>query len=216
MDVPDRANLIVDGTIKAAKSKQIEVSIRIRDPRDGTVLETLPAAPTKLDNIDKAAAELSARVVPLVKQHLVTMAKPAVIEAKPPTEPKPAQPTQAAPAMAPAVTPIVAGTTAASLAPLRAALDREAAAWAAAQHYRATVTFEVVSYEPELGTVPQARARVRVKIDNGSGVRFNRVVRTDTVVGDRGQEPDALAARAAREVLAIVVPQLRRTMAAPR
>src|SRR6185503_21267327 len=46
MEVPDRANLIVDGTIKAVKRKQIEVTIRIRDPRDGTVLELLPAAPT--------------------------------------------------------------------------------------------------------------------------------------------------------------------------
>src|SRR5262245_22713744 len=62
MDVPDRANLIVDGTIKAAKGKQIELSIRIRDPRDGTTLDTLPAPTTKLDDLDKAAAELSGRV----------------------------------------------------------------------------------------------------------------------------------------------------------
>ena len=60
MGVPDGANLIVDGTIKAAKNKQIELAIRIRDPRDGTTLETLPAPTTKLDNLDKAAAELSA------------------------------------------------------------------------------------------------------------------------------------------------------------
>lgn len=212
MDVPDRANLIVDGTIKSAKSKQIELSIRIRDPRDGTVLETLPAAPTKLDNLDKAAADLSARVVPLVKQHLTTMAKPAVVEVKPAEPALPQKPVTSP--MQPALTAIVSPTTAATLAPLRTALDREAAAWAATQRHRATITFEVVGYAPQLGKVPMASARVRVKIDNGSGIKFDRVVRTDTVVGDRDSTADALATRTAREVLAIVVPKLRRTVAA--
>jgi hypothetical protein len=216
MDVPDRANLIVDGTIKAAKSKQVEVSIRIRDPRDGTVLENLPAAPTKLDNLDKAAADLSARVVPLVKQHLTTMAKPAVVEVKP-AEPTPVLPTKPVTATAdPTLTTIVAPTMSPTLAPLRTALEHEAAAWAAAQRRQATVTFEVVDYAQQPGKVPMASARVRVKIDNGSGVRFNRVVRTDTVVGDRDATPDALAARTAREVLSIVTPHFRRTMAMTR
>src|SRR5688572_31969483 len=49
MNVPDTAQLIVDGTIKAAKHKQIDVSIRVRDPRDRTVRETLPAPTTRLD-----------------------------------------------------------------------------------------------------------------------------------------------------------------------
>lgn len=216
MDVPDRANLIVDGTIKAAKTKQIELSIRIRDPRDGTVLELLPAAPTKLDNLDKAAADLSARVVPLVKQHLAAIARPAVVEVRP-ADPTPAQPPQpVTTATGPALTAIVSATTSPMLAPLRTALEREAAAWAATQRLRATVTFDVVGYAPELGQVPMASARVRVTIDNGSGIKFDRVVRTDTVVGDRDSTPDALAARTAREVLAIVVPKLRRTVAATR
>ena len=89
------------------------------------------------------------------------------------------------------------------------------AAWAKAQHYQATVTLEVVGYASQLGTVPTARARVRVKIDNGSGVRFNRIVRTDTVVGDRGQAPDVLRARSTRGARDRV-PQLRRTMATAR
>src|SRR5512138_3792161 len=47
MAVPDHAQLIVDGTIKqAGKGKDITLSIRIRDPRDGTTLETVPAPPT--------------------------------------------------------------------------------------------------------------------------------------------------------------------------
>ena len=125
----------------------------------------------------------------------------------------PGQP--AAPAV-PTLTAVVAATTALPLAPLRSALDREVAAWAKAQHYQATVTLEVVGYASQLGTVPTARARVRVKIDNGSGVRFNRIVRTDTVVGDRGRRRKssrhAQHARCSRSC----VPQLRRTMATAR
>ena len=75
MDVPDTAQLIVDGTIKAGKGKAITLSIRVRDPRDGTVLENLPGPATTLDTIDKAATDLSSRVVTSVKTHLEALAK---------------------------------------------------------------------------------------------------------------------------------------------
>jgi hypothetical protein len=55
-----------------------------------------------------------------------------------------------------------------------------------------------------------ARARVRVWIADASAVVFDRVVVTDTVVGDKGLAPPELAARVAREVLAILRPHLRR------
>src|SRR5512139_1446129 len=84
MDVPDRVQLIVDGTIKSAKNKQIELSIRIRDPRDGTTLETLPAPATKLGDLDKAAADLASRVVPSVKAQLEALAKAAATPPQPP------------------------------------------------------------------------------------------------------------------------------------
>jgi hypothetical protein len=43
-------------------------------------------------------------------------------------------------------------------------------------------------------------------------VRFDRVVVTDTILGDRTITPEAFAARAAREVLASVQPNLRRAV----
>jgi hypothetical protein len=208
MDVPDRAQLIVDGTIKSAKNKQIELSIRLRDPRDGTVLDTLPAPATKLDDLDKAAAALSARVVPSVKSHLEALAKaatPAVVDTvkKPEPPPKPRVPTLATSTIS---------ASAPALVLLRTALDRETALWAATQRYDAKLALEVLTYAPKTGKVPTARARVRVRIDDGNGIKFDRIVCTDTIVGDRDATPDQLATRTAREVLAIVQPHLRRTL----
>ena len=213
MDVPDSAQLIVDGTIKSAKNKRIELSIRLRDPRDGTVLDTLPAPATKLDNLDKAAADLSARVVPSVKSHLETLAKaaatPAVVDTVKPPEPQPPKPR---PVHVPTLATSTISASAPELVMLRTALDRETALWAATQRYDAKLALEVLTYAPKTGKVPTARARVRVRIDDGNGIKFDRIVRTDTIVGDRDASLDQLAARTAREVLAIVQPHLRRTM----
>lgn len=70
--------------------------------------------------------------------------------------------------------------------------------------------FWLLDYTAEGGAVPMARARVRVQLSDANGVAFDRVVATDTVVGDRGLPPEQLAARVAREVLAILRPHLRR------
>ena len=227
MDVPDRANLIVDGTIKSTKKKQIELSIRIRDPRDGSTLDTLPAPTTKLDDLDKAAADLSAKVVPAVKTQLDVLAKKAAAATVVPDKPidKPALPPKPRAPAAPTLVTCVVGVAiceakptapqkppAAKLMPLVTALDREAILWAAAQRYEAKIAFEVVGYKATLptGKVPSAHARVRVKV---LGTPFDRIVRTDTVVGDLKSTPDELAARTAREVLAIVRPNLKRALA---
>jgi hypothetical protein len=208
MDVPDRAQLIVDGTIKATKTKQIELSIRVRDPRDGTVLETLPQPASKLDELDKAAAELSARVVPSVKHQLEVIAKPAVVE-KPVTEKPVAQPPKP---QLPALATEVKTVRDTKLVPLATALRQEASTWAAPQHVAASVTFEVLGYTPQKGDVPVARARVKVVIKRGDEKKLDRIVRTDTIVGERNGSLDELAARTAREVLAIVTPNLRRAL----
>ncbi|HEY5923023.1 MAG TPA: hypothetical protein VIV11_15190 [Kofleriaceae bacterium] len=214
MEVPDTANLIVDGTIKAAKAKQVDVAIRIRDPRDGTTLETLPAATTRLDNLDKAAADLSARVVPSVKTHLEAIAKTkaAAVEHRPVGEQKLTVPPKPKPPQAPVVSTMVTPLGGPQTAALAAQLDKEIALWAATQRYEAKVVLEVLTYSPKTGTVPMAKARVRVKISDADATKFDRVVRTDTVVGDVKSTPDDLAARTAREVLAIVRPHLRRTL----
>jgi hypothetical protein len=210
MDVPDRVQLIVDGTIKSTKNKQIELSIRIRDPRDGTTLETLPAPATKLGDLDKAAADLASRVVPSVKTQLEALAKAATPPQPLDTSKQPVvQPRPVAPQAQLAT--VVKTRTGLKPAAFTAALDREAALWAATQRYPATVSFEVLGYWPQTGKPPMARARVRVVIESGA-TRFDRVVRTDTVVGDAASTLDQLAERTAREVLAIVRPNLRRTL----
>jgi hypothetical protein len=51
---------------------------------------------------------------------------------------------------------------------------------------------------------------VRLRIADATQVVFERVIRTDTIVGDRDITEAALAGRVAREVLAIANAQLRR------
>ncbi len=208
MDVPDRVQLIVDGTIKQSnKGKDITLSIRIRDPRDGTTLETLPAPTASLDTLDKAAAELSARVVPSVKAQLATLAKPAVVD-RPPVEARPLPP-RSAPPPAPTLEVTVTPSPSPWSMKLRSALESELPAWLPAQHFAAKVTLDVLLFDAWMTKVPLARARVRVRI---ADTKFDRVIRTDTIVGDRGFSAEQLAARTAREVLAILRPHLRRAL----
>ena len=72
------------------------------------------------------------------------------------------------------------------------------------------LAFEVLGYEVHGTTVPLARAKVRVRAASPAGIEFDRVVVTDTVVGDRGMSAAALASRVAREVLDILRPQFAR------
>src|SRR4051794_36918024 len=88
MAVPERALLIVDGNIKA-KGEVVTLTIRIRDSRDGTTLDTLPPATSTLTNIDKAAADVSARVVPAVKQQLEALARQTAVVHHDPNPPPP-------------------------------------------------------------------------------------------------------------------------------
>jgi hypothetical protein len=81
-----------------------------------------------------------------------------------------------------------------------------------ANSYDVAVGLEVLAYTTLPGAIPSARARVRVRVLAKGQVVFDRVVRTDTVVGDKGIASDALAARTARDVLAIVKPHLVRAV----
>lgn len=57
--------------------------------------------------------------------------------------------------------------------------------------------------------VPIGRARARVKVQAGAGVLFDRVVRTDTVVGSRGDRVDTLVRLVAAQVTDVVAPRIR-------
>jgi hypothetical protein len=230
MEVPDTVRLIVDGTIALGKASTVTIALRLRNPVDGVVLETLSATAQGLAKIDGAAAELSSRILPLVRDRLA-----AIQHAGPPEDRGRTAPPRAAPeAERPLLVAVDAGRP--GHAALAAAIDGELAGWARARHRtverrepgpldRKTMTrtvaasdtdlavgFWILDYAPEAGAVPMARARVRVRIADAQRVRFDRVVATDTVVGERGLAPAELAARVAREVLAILRPHLRRSV----
>ncbi|HEY0479133.1 MAG TPA: hypothetical protein VGD37_16560 [Kofleriaceae bacterium] len=237
MAVPDRARLIIDGTIALGKASAVTISLRIRNTFDGRTLETLSATAPSLARIDSAAAELSAHVLPIVRDQLAALHRAAedhgrVIEGRPPAAP-------AAPAVdRPLLIAVADAARQQASGPLVGALDAAVASWSRAHHRTVhkleasqldprlaghtvasagadlAIGFWILEYRAETGKPPMARARVRVRISDATGVVFDRVVATDTVLGDAGQGPPELAARVAREVLAILGPHLRRSVPA--
>lgn len=235
--VPDRARLIIDGTIALGKASAVTIALRIRSTVDGVVLETLSATAPGLAKIDSAAAELYARILPIVRDRLAALHRaPAddhgrVVQARPPASPRPPG------ADRPVLVAVADGRGPGSADPLLGALDSAARDWVRA-HHRDTrkldpgkldpriavnsvaaggadlaIGFWILGYAPEPGPPPMARARVRVQITDASAIVFDRVLVTDTVVGDNLLPAPELAARVAREVLAILRPHMRRHVA---
>ena len=220
--VPDRARIVVDGRIAGDAHDTVVITLRVRDRSNGTVLDTLTST-APLVEIDRLASELSGRLLPDVRALLEKLHEPLEVPSPPvvrPATPKPKL----------ALISVLAD------APFKEPLAKEIAAWTA-QHHRTQqaaevaalgpdvavkslsaanaevgIAFEVDRYTPDPGMVDMARARVRVRISTAAGVAFDRVIVTDTVVGDRKISEAELAARVAREVLAIVAPHLRRAV----
>jgi hypothetical protein len=68
------------------------LSLRVRNPVDGTILPTKPAATAQgLPNIDKAAVELSAALLPVVRAELRRISD-AKITTRPSDNPPPQPP----------------------------------------------------------------------------------------------------------------------------
>jgi hypothetical protein len=224
MAVPERARVIVDGTIVAV-GDGVKLVARIRDRETGKVLESVPASADSLASIDRAASELSSKVLPSVQHQLAVLAaadaakqaegtaKPVPITAKPAT---------------PEAPPIALVALGASTSPLHDALAGALDAWTqrghhtlqlgaadakavAAAHAEIGIALDVVSYYAEDiaiagGKAPSAYARVRLRVANGTKQVIDRVIATDTVLGDRAH----LAELVAREVLWIAEPRLRK------
>jgi hypothetical protein len=238
MAVPERARLIIDGTIALGKASAVTIALRIRNRLDGVVLETLSATAPGLAKIDGAAAELSAQILPLVRDRLARAHRTAPAD----DHTRPAETHRSA---APDKLVLVAVSDerrGPDSALLTGAFHAALTEWTRAHHRRVLTVepgkldgdtdvdrklasrtvaasgtdlalgFWILDYAPEPATPPMARARVRVRITDPRQVLFDRVVVTDTVVGDTGLGPRDLAARVAREVLAIVRPHLRRNV----
>ncbi len=107
-----------------------------------------------------------------------------------------------------------------SAEPLRAALATAITPWAARNNYEVkpggtlAMTLEVKRYSVTNAKIPYATARVRVKVVDAGTKVFDRVVVTNSVLGDKDIAPDVLANRTAREVLDILRPHLRRVIGA--
>lgn len=228
MAVPDRARVIVDGTIVAV-GDGVKLVARIRDRETGKVLEAVPASAESLNSIDRAASELSSKVLPAVQHQLAVL---AAVDAAKPAEgaAKPIAPTATATATAkPAASPaIVLVALAPSKSPLHDALAGALDAWTqrgnhtlqlgaadvkavAAAHAEIGIALDIESYYAEDiaiagGKAPSAYARVRLRVANGKKQVIDRVIATDTVLGDRAR----LAELVAREVLWIAEPRLRK------
>jgi hypothetical protein len=231
MAVPERVKLIVDGTIKN-KGDAVVLAIRVRNRADGRVLQPLESTAQSLSTIDKAAADLASRVLPIVRDGLAALRRSngnhgTVIEV--PKVPP-------APRLQPMLVAITGQGPSSEL--LRLALVVEVDPWARANQREPTpidgaklakkvatktvaesgidhgLLFEVLGYDVELGPVPLARARVRVRIASAGTIQFDRVIVTDTIVGDRGMTSQALGGRVASELLAILRPHIRRAVPA--
>ncbi|MEO8553628.1 MAG: hypothetical protein ABI678_26825 [Kofleriaceae bacterium] len=235
MAVPETARLVVDGTIKAGKGDIVTISVRVRDSRDGTVYDTLVVPAATVTAMDRAQQELSGKVVPAVKARLATLLEQdrAAQQPKPLDDPKRAVTPVAK--LAPMLTAIYAspGASLGAVA-LRAALAHEVSSWASHRHHEVrelqatelggkaapktvaaqqaelSIEIDVLDLDVVVETVPLATARVHVRIADPRSVVFDRVIVTDTIVGEKNMDKLELAARVAREVLAIADPQLKR------
>lgn len=225
MAVPTKARLIVDGTI-TGKGDQITLTLRIRDARAGTVLATLPAT---AGSVSDATEQLSGKVLPAVKAQLDALhaQDQQQHEQQPPVPPRV---DHRLPRPKADPTPVLLVVHGVATDPLAGALSSELQPWAhrpvrplpntlvdmlgpaTTTGYDVALGFEVLAYTTLPGAIPSARARVRVRVLAKGLVVFDRIVHTDTIVGDKGISSDALAARTAREVLAIVTPHLRRAV----
>ena len=227
MAVPTKARLIVDGTI-TGKGDRITLTLRIRDARAANVLATLPATAA---SVSDATEQLSSQILPAVRAQIEALHAQAEQQQQQQQQ-EPPRVDHRLPRPKAEPSPVLLVVHGSATDPLAGALSGEFQPWAHravrplpntlvdmlgpanAKDYEVAFGFEVLGYTTLPGNIPSARARVRVRILAKGQVVFDRVVRTDTVVGDKGITSDALAARTAREVLAIVTPHLKRTVPA--
>jgi hypothetical protein len=221
--VPERARLIIDGTI-ASKGENVVLSVRIRDRATGAVLDTVTVSEFARGDIERAIGELANRVGPAAKAQLVAVSTQRHVDRHPVTI-APLPPARLVSAITgsheydPLKTALLTAVTdlaAAHHRTLSSVEDTPKAVSAAREgHDRQApdvgLELDVWSYDVEPSGVMTARAKVHAVFMDCTGVTWERTVVTDTVVGERGK-PEELAARTAREILEIVLAHVKRTL----
>jgi hypothetical protein len=228
MAIPDGTKLVVAGSI-TGKGTAVVLGVQVRNPADGTVTDKLEEPAANVAGIGKAAAKLAERLAPVVKARLEVLRKVVVPDRKPPPD---VRPQVALPVILLGVgvsmnaslivepfrqalidsvnrtlranqrqpSPVDASTLGAQLAVQTVATARASRG----------IVFEILDYAIEPGMIPLVRARVRVRIADGTQVQFDEVLATDTIVGDKLSPPAVLAFRTAREIMTILRPHLRK------
>lgn len=232
MGTPPGTRLVIGGAL-TVKANAVSLAIHVRNPVDNTTLDSLSATAPNLLQIDKAAADLSGRVLPVIRERLAALdrANPdhgnvTQVRNPPVREPKIV-----------AKTPMLVGIrwSSPTAEPFRVALSDAVDRWSSVAHREPrmvdasalgaklapqtlttakvshAVAFEILDFTVKTKkNVPLAKARVRVRISDTASVKFDRIIITDTIVGDHQMAPAALAARVADEVLAILRPHMKR------
>ena len=229
MAVPDGTKLVVAGSI-TSKGAAVVLGVQVRNPANGEVTDRLEEPAANVAAIGKAAAKLAERLLPVVNARLEILRKTVV--PREPNRPPDLRPQVIEPVILLGIA--VPMTASLLVEPFRRALlDHVNRTMRASQRQPAPVdastlgtqlavqtvasarasrgiVFEILDYVIEPGVIPLVRARVRVRIADGSQVQFDRVLATDTIVGDKQIGPDALAARTAREIMTILRPHIRK------
>ncbi len=228
MAVPANAKLVVAGSI-TAKGSAVMLGISVRNPVDGTVTDKLEEPAANVAGIGKAAAKLAERLLPVVRARLdVLRSQPKDPGPDPIARPRPAVepvilvgigvPLDASLTMEPFRRALIADVSRAIRTARRqptpvdaSTLGKQLAVQTVASARASRgIAFEILDYVIEPGFIPLVRARVRVRIADGSRIELDRVLATDTVVGEKQITAEGLAARVSREILTILRPHIRK------
>lgn len=231
MSVPQHTKVVVGGKLSPAKGGAIDLTIHIRLLEQEKPFKSFEAKAANLEALPKTTAELAQRVLPVVRDKLAELNKPVLVvdppvmpPIKPVVEPVKPQPKPILvgiggknPELSGALTEAVPSWVAqhdrtASIIELGSLGPKMATKTVAGSNADRAIAFEVLSYSLWGETVPMGKARVRVRIADAGLVLFDRVVVTDTIIGDKAMSKEAFVTRVANEVLEVLRPHVRRTV----
>lgn len=223
--VPSKARLVIDGRIVRGAGDTVLLEARVRDPAIGTIVAELSASAPALTRIDEAATDLAAQLAPILTAGLAAQdAEPAGQDPAPtPVEPGEAPAPEVVDARPAATVTVRSGVTLGKDDPeLLPLLRAGGARLAGLVGYQAqdtaaspalTISIDLLGISYGKGGVVTARARARVRVATEHGKVFERTVRTDTLVGGRGDRRDAVARAAIDQIVDIAMPRVREQLA---
>jgi hypothetical protein len=221
---PARARLVIDGSIASGPHGAVALEARVRDPAKGVVVANVASTAPELGALDRAAAELSAQLVPAVKGKLAELDRPPA-PPRPPEPPTPPAPPTHPPPLPVALPPaVVFGASEVGEFPAAAAAELARGLVARTGHRAVDaarppdgkpvagdfeLAVEITAYAPKLDGVWTARASARVRWIAPDGREVvSRIVHTDTLVGSRGEDRAAMVHYAEAQLADILGPRV--------